>query len=118
MIVRQGDIMLLKVARVPDGMVKVVNPVVVGLGEVSGHRHEVMDAVWMVAPGTNLQQFAIDGSADGMVFVVAGENASIQHLMTGNTLTGEHDTIDLSPGVWQVVRQSEYSPSAIRSVAD
>jgi hypothetical protein len=30
----------------------------------------------------------------------------------------EHSTVQISPGIYQIIRQREYSPEAIRTIAD
>lgn len=106
---RQGDILLIPADATPTDYIQRRGEVVLGLGEVTGHRHVLRDAVWLVAPATNVEQFARSGG-DVPVFVVAGENSQLVH--------EEHATIKIPAGTWQVIRQREYSPEAIRAVAD
>lgn len=114
-IVRQGDILLVKVNVAPASFAPLPTKngaVTVGFGEVTGHHHTIADAVWYVAPGTtmdDLHQFAL-GDKTMPVFVVAQEATVLTHQ--------EHAPIALDAGVWQVVRQRTYEPGRILSVRD
>ena len=72
-------------------------------GEVTGHAHRIAPSD---LPSTRI------GFMDEprRLFVEAIETIHIVH--------EEHDTIELPPGRYEVVRQREYSPAAIRSVRD
>ena len=114
-ILRQGDILLVRVAKVSTELVRKATAdgrVTVGYGEVTGHHHTIQDAVWLVAPeitDSDLHQFAL-GNKTIPVFVVVEAPTTIEHQ--------EHAAITLGAGVWQVLRQREYFPEAIRSVRD
>lgn len=114
-VVRQGDILLVKVNGAPTDFRRMPtknNQCTVGYGEVSGHHHTIQDAVWLVAPETteqDLHQFAL-GDKTLPVFVVADAPTTLVHQ--------EHALIALDAGVWQVLRQREYTPAAIISVRD
>jgi hypothetical protein len=114
-LIRQGDIALIRteilpptVAPRPQGRGRLT----LGYGEVSGHHHVLEDAIWVVAEKTtqeDLRQFAL-GNKTIPVFVVVEEETQLVHQ--------EHDTLIVQPGIWQVVRQREYTPGAIVSVRD
>lgn len=107
--IRQGDILLIPADATPADYIQRSGEVVLGLGEVTGHRHLLQHAVWLVAPTTDVAQFAISGG-DVPVFVVAGENSQLVH--------EEHRALKIPAGTWQVIRQREYTPSTNRFVAD
>lgn len=114
-IVRQGDMLLIKVDAAPSGHVRKPAPqgATIGYGEISGHHHTIADVEWLVAPETtaeDLHQFAMGNRQELPVFVVASEPTTLTHQ--------EHAPIALDAGVWQVVRQREYAPGAIVSVRD
>ena len=99
---RQGDILLIPVRRVP----KTLTPVnaehgrlILARGEITGHHHSV-DA------GT--ATLSLDEG--GVLYMTVEKLTEVQHQ--------EHGPIPLAPGKYKVVRQREYSPEAIRNVAD
>lgn len=108
--IRQGDILLIPAPDAPATHERNDADVVLGLGEVTGHSHVLHNAQWLVAPDTDVREFAATGASSAPVFVVAGEDATLTH--------EEHDTLTVPPGIWRVVRQREYSPQAIRAVMD
>jgi len=103
---RQGDVLVVGVDSLPDHLTPVprdAGRVVLAYGEVTGHAH----AIW----SERVQFFREDGSGRGFIQVSAGEPVALSH--------EEHDTIDLAPGTYEVVRQREYEPRARpRAVAD
>lgn len=79
--------------------------VILAYGEVTGHAHAIMER--------EVEQFAAaDAPPDsGVTFLEVKEAlALLQH--------DEHSTIELPAGFFRVTRQREYSPEAIRRVAD
>jgi hypothetical protein len=98
-IYRQGDVLLVKQDDLPDNAKPATSEagrIVLAYGEVTGHAH------------------AIDGrlatlySAGNQRFVQAEEGATLTH--------EEHASIALETGVYEVIRQREYTPSPARSV--
>lgn len=108
-IVRQGDILLRQVDKLPAKAEKVARKrgerVIVAEGEVTGHHHAIADR--------GVEQYRIPGDTDAQflrVLAEAGEGVSLVH--------DEHETIKLPAGDYEVVGQREYSPEEIRRVAD
>lgn len=101
---RQGDVLL--VARrspLPAGAQIVPRDsgrVVLAYGEVTGHAHALLDL--------GVELFEDAASAVRVLRVDA----------LSSLLHEEHATITLAPGLYDVVRQREYTPEAIRNVAD
>lgn len=93
--VRQGDVLIRKIDALPAAAKKTKDNIL-AYGEVTGHAHSVHGATMYKV-------------ADTPVFVVADE-AEIRHQ--------EHSTIMLPAGIYESVRQREYSPEAIRMVGD
>lgn len=118
MIARQGDVLLVKVASVPEGL-KSDRPqkCILAYGEVSGHHHRFeggqVTAFYkegdtnMMAGGSSLR-----GSATDVAFIeVPHAGASLVH--------EEHDAIALAPGFYEIRRQREFDLLAgVRRVAD
>jgi hypothetical protein len=69
-------------------------------GEATGHIHRVAE----------LDRAEVFDCGEGLYMNVGPLGASIIH--------EEHEPIALPPGDYEVVRQREYSPEAIRNVAD
>lgn len=103
---RQGDVFLEEAKDVVEGNLVKVAPdngrVILAYGEVTGHAHAIdfHDAVLFEVPGTKPPR--------RMLKVV--KETSLLH--------EEHGPIQLSPGWFEVKLQREYTPEAIRNVAD
>lgn len=111
---RQGDVLIEQVAKVPAEAEKQKPSPYITLahGEVTGNHHvlETEDpADWWKRgeiAGTNEKPSTLAGE----LFLM---------LLSGGTVTHpEHAPIDLPGGNYRVTRQREYSPEAIRNVAD
>jgi hypothetical protein len=100
---RQGDVWIERVTRIPE-TAKLVQPkddlIILAHGEVTGHHHSV-DAGAADWWKTDTEEQYLDVKPGG---------ASVKHQ--------EHGPITLRPGKYRVIRQREYSPEAIRTVAD
>ncbi|MFX1517892.1 MAG: hypothetical protein ACFFC6_16445 [Promethearchaeota archaeon] len=92
MIVRQGDLLLRKVEKLPK-QAKIVKSDVILEGEATGHAHRIMDG--------EIFRFWSQSSGD-QLFVKTEKGASLIH--------EEHATIELDPGIYEVIRQREYDP--------
>jgi hypothetical protein len=112
---RQGDILLVPVEKLPDGLKEVPREdgkIVLAEGEATGHLHMIE------APEATF--FAKDlGSPEDRYLVVA-EAEAITAEAAGVALTHpEHDTVTLEPGAYEVRRQREYSQAGgIELVSD
>jgi len=98
---RQGDVLIERVDVVPESATKQKpgERVILAHGEVTGHAHEIDcdDAeAWKSGAET--------------VAVAVKRPTELRHQ--------EHAQIPLKRGTYRVVRQREYSPEAIRNVAD
>ncbi len=101
---RQGDILLIPVSdsSAQEGLTPVPREkgrVVLAHGEATGHTHAILapDAV-LFDNGKGVRILAVESEAD--------------------LVHEEHATIRLPKGFYEVRRQREYSPEAIRNVAD
>lgn len=98
---RQGDVLLMRVASRPEGGKQVPRDggrVVLAYGEVTGHAHAIADPA------------ALLFDVNGEFFLEADGTVTLRH--------EEHAPIALEKGTYKVTRQREYSPEAIRNVAD
>lgn len=103
-IARQGDVLILGVKSVPKN-VEVVDRenglVVLAHGEATGHVHAIKSKKAALFRDPKLM---------AIFMTVTDEPVALEH--------EEHDTITIPPGNYRVIRQVEYSPEAIRNVAD
>ena len=103
---RQGDVALVRIDDLPADAkaCKVEGDVILAYGEVTGHPHRfTAGAVKPLAKGG-----VWEPSAER--FIQALEGAVLRH--------EEHGEIVVPPGNYRVIQQREYSPEAIRNVAD
>ena len=111
-IVRQGDVMLFRVAALPKGAVaiKTNGDVILAHGEVTGHAHRL--ALPPVVAGVGLgKQLAV---VKPVKLWDAGAERFIQVLEKTALTHEEHSPIPLDPGVYRGVRQHEYAPEEAR----
>lgn len=107
--VRQGDVFVKRVkGREPKGRdLREGRRVILAHGEVTGHAHEIVCAK---TDQDTTPPAAFFEEPDGRRFLFVERPCSLVHQ--------EHGTIALVPGCYHIVRQREYSPEAIRQVAD
>lgn len=104
-IARQGDVLIERIAALPSALKKIPREngrVVLAHGEVTGHAHAIADE--------HADLFQSEQEAGVTFLEVRDAVAALTH--------DEHSTIQLAPGKYRVVRQREYTPTEIRSVAD
>jgi hypothetical protein len=95
---RQGDLLFIKIKTLPTGTTKAKDNVL-AYGEVTGHHHTAEgDGVCVMENDT------------GQKFVSSSQPWTATHQ--------EHAHIAFDGGVWEVRRQREYQPDAIRTVQD
>lgn len=96
---RQGDVLIRQTASIPVTATK-QEKCILALGEVTGHKHEIKEEafLWVDTDGTKYVE-------------VYGEEVVLTH--------EEHRPITLpGPAIYRVTQQREYTPEAIRNVAD
>lgn len=100
-IYRQGDVLLVRVPRVPKAATPqgAASRIVLAEGEVTGHAHTI--------DGRKAQVSLDEG---GVMYVTIEELTEVRHQ--------EHAPVTLEPGAYRVMRQREYAPDEIRNVAD
>jgi len=97
----QGDVRLKRIDGPKPDVIKIRENGVVAYGEVTGHAHRVIG-----------EATVFEAAADRLIIEVTG---------TAELVHDEHATVPaevLTPGVYEVVGQREYSPEAIRRVTD
>jgi hypothetical protein len=103
---RQGDVLLVRVASLPN-RISPIEPddgrVVLAYGEVTGHAHAMR--------ADRVHYFREDGTGRGFIQIHGGGPVALAH--------DEHDAISVEPGVYEVRRQREYRPQrSPRMIAD
>ena len=102
---RQGDVLIVPVKSIPKTAELVARDggrIILAHGEVTGHAHAIKD---------NRAALFRDPKLAAIFMHISGDTpVALEH--------DEHDTIQLPPGDYQVIRQVEYTPEAIRNVAD
>ncbi len=110
---RQGDILLIKQDVQPkkEGYKFNSQPVILGLGEATGHKHQIKSgAQFYTHKDTDLTTFAIIGVTEEPIFINVESPTEIEH--------EEHAPIKIDEGYYEVIRQREYSPERIHYVQD
>jgi hypothetical protein len=102
-IVRQGDVLLVPVERIPRFARKDVpgRELVLAEGEATGHAHTVQGRARIVPAAVHYL------APTDRYLLVEGGTAVIVH--------PEHEPITVSKGVYRIVRQREYAPSPRRA---
>jgi hypothetical protein len=102
---RQGDILIVPIECTRadlTAMDREKGRAVLAYGEVAGHTHAIKD---------RRATLFVDPQLEALFLRVCGDcPVALEHQ--------EHDTIHIPPGDYRVIRQREYSPEAVRNVAD
>ena len=111
---RQGDVLIERIVRIPATAApqKPSTRIILAHGEATGHHHalETTDpANWWRAGETSAANQKPSTLA-GELFVSLPARGVVTHQ--------EHSAIQLPAGNYRITRQREYSPKAIRNVAD
>jgi hypothetical protein len=102
---RQGDVLIVPIAAMPPTLEPVKREkgrIVLAHGEVTGHSHAITSKCAALFRDPKLMAVFMHVSGDAPV--------ALEH--------DEHATISIPPGDYQIIRQVEYSPEAVRNVAD
>ena len=97
---RQGDVGIIKVKALPKAAEKqqTGKRIILAEGERTGHAHAI--------------------AADEANLFVAGSRRFLEVCYKATLVHEEHGPIVLTPGIYEVIQQREYSPEAIRHVWD
>jgi hypothetical protein len=98
-IYRQGDVLIKRIKAVPQNTAKRESGIL-AFGEVTGHCHKV----------ENLDQAEVLEVGTDLYLRVSEDGVRIVH--------DEHNPINLPAGNYEITIQREFSPEAIRNVAD
>lgn len=115
-IAAQGDMMLIRIAALPEG----VEPVAADKGRFTlahsetGHDHIVLDRPNVrVFKAMDELKALLDGKP-ALFLEVIDEPAELKHLRDFDT----HESVKIEPGIYEVRRQREYTPEGFRRAAD
>jgi hypothetical protein len=96
-IYRQGDLLFREVNKIPGGFADSRNPVILE-GEATGHKHKLVGGVVFRASYHREMYIRVENG--------------------GRIVHEEHATLVLPSGIYQVIRQREYSPYRNVNVTD
>ena len=93
---RQGDLLFTAIPELPEDLIERAGKIIVE-GEVTGHSHRLLE---------------------GRVLLDMQGTLFLEVLQTTQVIHQEHYAITLEPGYYQIMRQREYTPGAIRGICD
>jgi len=102
---RQGDVLIVPIASMPkllEPIERESDHIILAQGELTGHAHAIKDKRATLFRDPKLSAVFMEVTGDAPVV--------LEH--------DQHDAISIPPGTYQIVRQVEYSPAAIRTVLD
>jgi hypothetical protein len=111
---RQGDVLIERIDKIPTTAKKQKrsNSIILAHGEVTGHHHvlETSDSADWWKDGEIAPTLEKPSTLAGAIFVELPLGGAVEH--------NEHSAIEIPAGTYKITRQREYSPEAIRNVAD
>jgi hypothetical protein len=111
---RQGDVLIERIVHIPITAEKQSESthIILARGEATGHHHalETVEPVAWWKTGVISTASQRPATLLGELFVSLPSGVVVTHQ--------EHSEIKLPAGVYRITRQREYSPEAIRKVAD
>lgn len=123
--IRQGDVLLTPVAALPAGCTEVPNDkgrIVLAYGEVTGHAHAIADhhhSAAFTAGAVEIADAAIARAKTKARLLVAPDGQRYLQVDEAVNLTHEEHTAHrILPGIYKLPVQVEYTPAALRQVAD
>ncbi|HEY9219505.1 MAG TPA: hypothetical protein VIO94_15770 [Phenylobacterium sp.] len=120
-IARQGDVVLVRIDKLPDGLIETKRDqhgrIVLAHGEKSGHGHAIREpnVTSLRMAGTSEDPTGVSGGVD--YILVGGSGATLNHEYASGQMA-EHHPVSLPPGAYKVVLQQEYAPAGIQRAVD
>ena len=109
--IRQGDVFVFRVASLPADAVALdhnANRLVLAYGEVTGHAHAIYD--FADEANAAILKARLLLSPTKRRFLEIKKNVNLDH--------EEHTKHVISSGIYRLPQQMEYTPAALRNVAD
>lgn len=97
---RQGDVLLIRVRRCPSTATQKEDGCILARGETTGHAHRIGEGA----------EIFVDVNDHGRRYLRVFKDTYLDH--------EEHTRVALSIGDYEIVRQREYTPQAVRVVSD
>ena len=113
MMIRQGDVLVKRTHKKPSADAQIVldnGRTILAYGEVTGHAHEVITEAPPMTGVDNVPAQQLFEEPDGTRLLVVRGPAMLRH--------EEHAPLAIPAGTYEIIRQVEYTPEAIRNVAD
>lgn len=118
LIIRQGDVCLVRVAALPEGLTEVAHEagrIVLMHGEVTGHAHAIADwagagKIADAAIGLAGRRARLLQAPNGTRFLEVAETVTVSH--------EEHSPHSIPPGIYELPVQVEHTAERVRRVAD
>ena len=100
---RQGDVLLRELKSIPKAArpQKHNGPIVLALGEATGHKHQIAEEL------ENVEVFV---GPEGQIYLQVRAETALEH--------EEHAPIRIPPGKYERILQREYRPDQVRQVQD
>lgn len=130
---RQGDVLIVQLPddfEMPSGEVvdRDANRVILAYGESTGHSHHILEPEVIMTRTANAdtavatrpaERFGWDvGNVSVKPIGIGGEGTYLSSPVPFTVRHEEHAFVELPAGKFQVIRQKEYEPKAVRYVAD
>lgn len=120
--IRQGDVALVKVEKLPDGCVLApdqARKIILAWGEVTFHHHRIEDHVSTPTAAGEIAESAIARAQAKARLWKAPNGDTFLEVLEPVTLRHEEHTAHVIPvGLYQQPTQVEYSPAELRRVQD
>lgn len=117
--IRQGDVQLEPVSKLPKGCAEVKsdgNRIVLAYGEVTGHAHAIYDHQTLADELT--ENVIARAQAKARLLVAPDGERYLEVRETVHLKHEEHTAHALAPGYYKLPRQMEYTPAELQRVAD
>lgn len=120
--IRQGDVLLVAVKSLPEGCKEVApdrDRIVLAYGKITGHAHAIAGHVNSAARADEIAD-SVGARAQAKARLMVAPNGEL-YLQVRETVTlchEEHDALSITPGIYHLPRQVEYSPAELRRVED
>lgn len=106
-IAAQGDVILVRISELPENLVpaKAENGRFIVAHSETGHHHTVLE---------KNAQLLIDNTNEFIAILKVDKETALEHHRSFDT----HKPLIISPGIYQVRRQREYTPQGFRKAQD